>query len=181
MRPGVDFAELDDGDVGVDLRGVEPGVSEKLLDVADVRAVLQHVGGARVAQHVARTFPPDAGGVDGAADPVAQEAGADAFSITGKEKGAATLRRIEQGPGFLDVEAQPAQGALARRHHAILAALPFSDREQAALAVEVVEIEPRAFGAPDAGGVEGLEDGAVADAQRIGDVGHVQHGVDFIE
>ena len=83
VRPGMDFAELDDGDVGVDLRGVEPGVSEKLLDVADVRAVLQHVGGARVAQHVAGAFPADVGCVDGAADQVAQEAGADAFAVAG--------------------------------------------------------------------------------------------------
>jgi hypothetical protein len=34
--------------------------------------------------------------------------------------------------------------------------------------------------APDPGGVEQFEDGPVADAERIGDVGQVQHGLDFL-
>jgi hypothetical protein len=50
MRPGVDFAQGSDRDFGVNLRGVEPCVSEQLLDQADVRAVLQHVRGAAVAE-----------------------------------------------------------------------------------------------------------------------------------
>ena len=50
MRPGMDFAQLDDADVGIDLGGVEPGVTKHLLNEPDVRAVLQHVGRARVAE-----------------------------------------------------------------------------------------------------------------------------------
>ncbi len=49
-----------DGDVGIDLGGVEPGVAEQLLDEADVGPVLEHVGGAGVAQQVAGTWPADA-------------------------------------------------------------------------------------------------------------------------
>ena len=52
MRPGVDFPQLNDADFGVNLRGVEPGVSEHLLNEADVRAVLKHVRGAGVAEQV---------------------------------------------------------------------------------------------------------------------------------
>ncbi len=36
MRPGVGFLEGVDGHFGVNLRGVEPGVAEELLDQADV-------------------------------------------------------------------------------------------------------------------------------------------------
>ncbi len=43
MGSGVDFAKLPDGDFGIDLRRVEPGVSEHLLDEADVGAVFEHV------------------------------------------------------------------------------------------------------------------------------------------
>ena len=46
MRPGMDFAQLHDADVGVDLGGVEPGMAEHLLDEPDVGPVLQHVGRA---------------------------------------------------------------------------------------------------------------------------------------
>jgi len=39
MRPSVGFLEGIDGHFGVNLSGVEPGVSEELLDQADVRPV----------------------------------------------------------------------------------------------------------------------------------------------
>ena len=48
MRSGVDFAKLPDGDFGIDLRRVEPGVSEHLLDEADVGAVFEHMCGTAV-------------------------------------------------------------------------------------------------------------------------------------
>ena len=53
MTAGVDFLQLLDADLGVDRGGVEFLVSEQLLDVADVGAVLQHVRGATVAQNMA--------------------------------------------------------------------------------------------------------------------------------
>jgi len=52
VRSRVDFLELGDADLGVDLRGVEPRVAEQLLDGADVRAVVVHVGGAAVAEGI---------------------------------------------------------------------------------------------------------------------------------
>ena len=50
MLGGVDLLELPDGDVRVDLRGLQAGVAELLLHVADVGAVLQHERGAGVAE-----------------------------------------------------------------------------------------------------------------------------------
>ena len=40
----MDFPQLDDAHVGVDLGGVEAGMAKHLLDEADVGSVLQPVG-----------------------------------------------------------------------------------------------------------------------------------------
>jgi hypothetical protein len=58
---GVDVLEGADADVGVDLGGVEPGVAEHGLNVADVGSAFEHVGGAAVAEEVARAGFGDAG------------------------------------------------------------------------------------------------------------------------
>ena len=54
VAAGMDFLKSLDADVGVDLSGVESGVAQHLLDVADVRAVLMHVGGAGMAKQMRR-------------------------------------------------------------------------------------------------------------------------------
>jgi len=60
---GVDLLELADGYLRVDLGRREVGVSEQLLDEADVRAVLVHEGGAGVAEEVAGAVFADLGGL----------------------------------------------------------------------------------------------------------------------
>ncbi|EEE35208.1 hypothetical protein RKLH11_3884 [Rhodobacteraceae bacterium KLH11] len=45
--------ELADGDLGVNLRGVEFGMSQKLLDVTDISPVLQHQCRTAMAEQVA--------------------------------------------------------------------------------------------------------------------------------
>ena len=89
--------------------------------------------------------------------------------------GSADQRR----PDFGDVLVDPGQRPLADRDHAVLLALAHADHHRAALHVEVVELQAGEFQPPDAGGVEGFQDGPVADAQRVGDVGLVEHAVGF--
>jgi hypothetical protein len=72
MGSGMDFPQLEDADFGVNLRGVEPGMSEHLLDEPDVRPVLQHVRGARVPEQVATPQVADVRFLDHGAHPVAQ-------------------------------------------------------------------------------------------------------------
>ena len=50
MSSGMDFPQLNDADIGVDLSRVEPGMTKQLLNEADVGPVLQHVRGAGMAQ-----------------------------------------------------------------------------------------------------------------------------------
>jgi hypothetical protein len=49
MAAGVDFLQLADVDLGIDRGGFQALVAKQLLDVTDVRAAFEHVGGAGVA------------------------------------------------------------------------------------------------------------------------------------
>ena len=103
MRAGVDLTQLHDGDVGIDLRGIEPGMSKQLLDVSNVGPVFEHVGGARMAQLMAGAGAAQGLGHD-PPDPVAQIPDREAIAVAAKEKGAFALRGLQQGPGLLLVQ-----------------------------------------------------------------------------
>jgi len=60
----MDFLEPPDGNVGVNLGRLQAGMSELLLDVADVGPVLQHEGGTGMPEDVAATGLSDPGSVD---------------------------------------------------------------------------------------------------------------------
>ena len=69
--PGVDFLELADGDLGVNLRRVDVGVTKQLLDKTDVGSALEHERRAGVAEEMARAALADLGAVDVAAHQLA--------------------------------------------------------------------------------------------------------------
>jgi len=81
----MDFAQLNDAHVGVDLGGIEPGMTEHLLDEPDVGPVLQHVSCATVPKQVAGAAAPDVGGGDSPPDPVADKAAGQPLTIAAKE------------------------------------------------------------------------------------------------
>jgi hypothetical protein len=87
VRPGVDFAQGPDRHFRINLRGVQSGVPEQLLDQADVRAVLKHVGGAAVAEQVTTAALANVGRFDGLRHPVADVGPAHALAVAAKEKG----------------------------------------------------------------------------------------------
>ncbi len=79
VQPGrvgrlVDFLELGETDLGVDLCGSQLLMAEHGLDEPDVGAVLQHVGGAGVAEQVTGAGLGDAGRVQVAFDQIAKPA-----------------------------------------------------------------------------------------------------------
>ena len=53
------FAELFDGHRRVNLGRIQFGMTEELLDVADVGTTLQHVRGAAMPEQVARALAPE--------------------------------------------------------------------------------------------------------------------------
>lgn len=103
----VDFLQLADRDVGVDLGGLEFGVSEDFLDEADVRAVLVHVGGQGVSEQVTGTAFADVGGLDVSADQLGQAHGREGFSEVGEEKGFVTAGAAERDSYLFGVFVNP--------------------------------------------------------------------------
>ena len=87
MRPGVDFAQGLDRHFRINLRGVEPRVSEYLLDQADVCAVLKHVRDAVVAEQMATSALADVDRFDRFCYPVADIGRTHALSVAAKKKG----------------------------------------------------------------------------------------------
>jgi hypothetical protein len=98
MAPGVDGLEFLDADVGVDGGGFELGVSEELLDVADVRAAFEHVRGAGVAEQVRASCAVDVGLLDVAGHLAAEHFGIEAFAVAAEEEGGFVGLLREQGP-----------------------------------------------------------------------------------
>ena len=86
MCEGVDLFELADADLRVNLGGIELGVTEKLLDVAHICAVLQHRRGAGVAKEVARPGLADVCCCDVISDKLAHSVGGEGLSEVGQEQ-----------------------------------------------------------------------------------------------
>ena len=53
MGHRVDFLQLVDGDLGVEARGIKIGMTQELLNEADVGPILQHLGCAGVTKKMA--------------------------------------------------------------------------------------------------------------------------------
>ncbi len=60
----VDLFELADADLRVNLGGVQLGMAQKLLDVTDIGAVLQHQRGAGMAEQMTRAGFAEFGRLD---------------------------------------------------------------------------------------------------------------------
>ena len=60
----MDFFELPDADLGVNLGGIKPSMAQLLLDEPGIGSILQHQGGTGMPQQVARALFPDVCGFD---------------------------------------------------------------------------------------------------------------------
>jgi hypothetical protein len=82
-------------------------MTEQLLDVANVGAVLEHVGGTRVPEEMAGASTGKPGSNDVASHKVAQPILDERLAVVGEEEGVARLWPEEQRPNFAQVPAQP--------------------------------------------------------------------------
>ena len=87
MGAVVNLFEMRNGDLGIDAGGVEATVAKQLLDKADVRAVLKHVGGAGVPEQVTAPLFTNVSLFDCFGDPVAEVGWADAVAVATDEEG----------------------------------------------------------------------------------------------
>lgn len=79
MGGGVDLPQFLDTDLGVNLGGGQVAVAQHHLDKADIRAIIQHMGGHGVAEQVAGFRLVDLGVVQVFLDEVGQAVAAPGF------------------------------------------------------------------------------------------------------
>ena len=95
-----------------------------------------------------------------------------------ERKSASLAPRASSGRAVAQIERDDVRRLLAERHHALLAALP-ADAHVLLLEVDVAEVEADRLRAPEPGGVDELDEGAVAQAERSVAVERVQDRLDL--
>jgi len=124
----MDFLELGHGHMGVNFGGVEPGVSEHLLDVAQVGPVFEHQRGHGVTEQMATARFADAASFDLAVNEVADTAGAHARSGAADEQVAFVGFDDDFRAGLLDVFSDPGSSALSQRQQSVLFAFALTNK-----------------------------------------------------
>jgi len=145
---GVEFAmdgfEAAEGEVGVDLGGGDVGVAEEELDGAQVCAVLDHVGGATVAQGVragaaVAAFDEDPEGLAGEWHPAQGEKKLGAVCGVGLGADAGEVR-----PAFAEIDVEGFDGFVAEGDDAFFVAFA-ADEDAAEVEREVAGREAGDF------------------------------------
>lgn len=179
MAAGMGVLEAEVGDVGVDLGGGEELVAQLELDGTDVGTVVQHDGGAGMAEGVGRAGLADVSLLDVAMDDAAQAVGDEGFAPAGEEDEIGDGTDTEKGTGIQQVAVNPGQGALPDGNAAVMAAFAVADGEHAAFAVQVGKTEGGQFAAAEPGGIKGFQQGAVTQSGRRVQVRLAEHGFGF--
>lgn len=152
-------------DVAVDLRRRERAVAEELLDRAQVGAALEEMRGEGVAKAVrVGREPPQRARVE-APSPCREEESV--FRAAGQRR-----------PGLAQIAREPVRGLLAERHGSLLASLA-ADADELLLELHVGEVEGDRFRAPQSGGVDELDEGAVSQRQRTVPLERVEENLDL--
>ena len=140
-----DVFQADVGDVGVDLGGVDVGVSEHELYGTQIDAVIDEVGGEGVAQAV-RAEGGDAGGFGVVFDNHPRELSGDAAAFLADKNFVADFVFEQQRPRFGAIAFDPVNGFFAHRHDTQFVAFAYG-ADAAAVEIEIAQLEllnPRA-------------------------------------
>ena len=162
MRALVYLAQFRHRYVRVHRRRVQAAVPEHQLDVMDVCAVVEHFRCHRVPEQVTCAGLGHADLLEVAAHDHAQRGVGHRRAAIAQEQRA--LVRIDQKfwTQIRSILFDPAAGALADRHHAILAALALVDAQRTVLRVHVIHRKLRALEAADTGRVQRFDDRPIA-------------------
>src|SRR5215207_5678609 len=115
----------------------------------------------------------------GVADEPAQRAGVEPAAACAEEERVLRAAR-ELGTGLADVARQPVRRLLTERHGAFLAALA-ADVHELLVEVDVGEVEVDRLAASQSGGVDELDQGAVAERERAVAVERIEDAVDLAD
>ena len=156
------------GDVGVDLGRGDRGVAEHLLDGPDVGAVPEQLGREAVAQRMRRHVLHQAGRrrvlLDDPLDRTRREPEVAAIRVVLRFVGPGE-QRLHRGLSFQQIGAQVLGSAVTQEDEPRLVALA-AHHELASLGVHLVGVQRAELGNAEAGGVEELEDRAVAETRE---------------
>jgi len=182
----MDVLELADADAGVDFGALKVGVTEHLLDIADISPVFEHERGHGVPEQMAGTFFGNAGRGDIAADHGRDTADSeDAAPAVEKEH---TVVRIDhkQRSDVVEIRLDPFKGTFADRDDPVSFALALTDHQHTPLQLDTVNGQIDQFEPSDAGRVEGFEHGPVtitgpgAQVWLVHDPLHFGNGQDLV-
>ena len=124
---GVTGLELGDGEAGVYLGGLDVLVAEHFLQISQMGAVFQHVGGAGMPEGVRADFLLDAGFLHVFADDVVNRVVAGRVSETIQKESAVVFAVHEFGPERCDVVLQILGCDRAERDDSVLLAFALPD------------------------------------------------------
>src|SRR6185503_2225395 len=185
VRPVVDAPQAAAVDVAVDLRGRERAVPEQLLDHPEVGTPLEQVGGegmpeaVRVGRQAAEGAGVEAAAAGGEEDRVLRACGAaPLWPRSADFAGAACSLERELRASLAEVVREPVRRLLAERHRPFFPTLA-ANVDELLVEVDVLEIEPDRLGAAQAGGVDELDEGTVAQAERPVALDAVEQRVDL--
>ena len=181
MAAGVDGLELLDADLGVNGGGFQLLVAQKLLDETDVRPSFEQVDGRCVPHQMTASGAADVGGLEPFGNLTAQHIGVEGLAVTGQKEVRLLGVQQQARAHLVEIAGEPFQRAAADGYHAVLVTLALADVERLALAVQVGDMKAGQLAAADAGGIEGFQNGAVAEAEGITDVGDGEDGAGFAE
>lgn len=163
MAPVEDLEELFRGNPGVEGGGLEPLVSEELLDVTDVGAVAKKMSRARMAKEV-RMDAGDRyrGGVLFHEDGEGHVGDAlRSFSISAKEERSFSGIPEKLRANLSKVEIEGGGGLAGQGNDAVSFSFGVPNEKPALLEVDVGDVEPHTLTSPDSRSVENLEKRAV--------------------
>ena len=124
-----------------------------------------------MSKQMTRSLNPDFSLFHETCDPVAQIGWAQPHAVAAEEHGGFIWQVVKEWAGLGQEAVEPEGGPFAHRQQAALVVFAMADEQRAGGRIVIAVIEFGHFGAPDAGGVEEFEDGAVAQAERVGPVG----------
>src|SRR5882672_7528396 len=155
------------GDVRVDLRGREVGMTEQHLHDSKVRTVIEQVRREGMTERVRREILVDPGLARVAFDDVPEGLAGHLVAAARREKkiGLALEQDFGAWPGYKLL--QPAYGFLTERNEPLAIALA-DDAQHALIEIDLVVAQVHELGDPEPGRVQHFEHRAIAVTERIG-------------
>jgi hypothetical protein len=134
----------------------------------------------RVAQHVGREWNVDVGQRRVFLDDKPERLSGHGCSPACDEEGVAVAGAQQGGAGGFQVAVYPVLGFIPHGHEPVFAALAHIDPHHALVQAHIEQVEADEFADAQAGGIEGFQHGAVAQAQGAVFIGGMQQVVNLV-